>query len=205
MTKNNFPQNVGLGLNFKFIDEIIQTKPSLPWFEVLVDNFFQDGPHHSKLSTLREDYSITFHGVGMNLASSDPLSVTYLKKLKELKNEYHPAWVSDHLCWSRVQGISHHDLLPIPYTREIAKYIADRISKVQDILGEQILVENLSDYIKFEESEMNEAAFITEVTNQADCHILLDINNLWVNSENHQFNSHYFLDEIPTHRVKDKG
>lgn len=141
------------------------------------------------------------HGVSMSLASTDPLDFDYLRSLKELARRVEPAWISDHLCWTGVHGINLHDLLPTPYTREALDHVVQRIARIQDYLGRRLVVENVSSYVTFAESEMDEWTFIREMAERADCELLVDVNNVFVSSFNHDFDRAEFLRSVPVDRV----
>lgn len=197
-------QGVGLGLRGPHITEILQRKPDVPWFEVLADNHTaQGGLIPAQLAAIRADYPLTFHCVSMSLAGTDPMDMVYLSMIKKLASDIEPTWISDHLCFTQFGGHHHHDLLPVPYTEESLKQISARIDLVQNFLGQQILVENVSSYLEFEESDLGEAEFIAELLKSTDCGLLLDLNNVYVSSQNHQFNAMDYLDLIPLDRVKE--
>jgi uncharacterized protein (UPF0276 family) len=141
------------------------------------------------------------HGVSLSIGSQDPLNREYLKQLRSLADRVAPKWISDHLCWTGAHGINAHDLLPLPYTEEALQHVAARVGEVQDFLGRRILLENVSSYITYPESEMNEWEFLREIAVRADCLILLDINNIYVSSVNHEFDPLTYLDAIPVDRV----
>ncbi|PWY57056.1 hypothetical protein DGG96_03445 [Legionella qingyii] len=192
----------GLGLRPDYYEEILAQKPDLDWFEILTENYMVPGgkPLYY-LDQIRAHYPIVMHGVSLSLGSTDPLDNDYLKQLKELVTRVEPVWVSDHLCWTGVNGINAHDLLPVPYTREAVNHIVSRIQQVQDILGRPILIENVSSYLTYKQSEMSEWEFILEIVKQADCYILLDVNNVYVSSVNHQFNPMDYIFAMPPERV----
>jgi uncharacterized protein len=196
----------GLGLRSTHYQEIIDTKPKVDWFEAISENFMGTRYHNSpkslkSLLEIRDEYPVCLHGVSLSLGSSDPLNIEYLKKWKELIQIVEPAWVSDHLCWTGVLHKNSHDLLPLPYTKETIAHVVEKIKTVQDYLGRRILIENVSSYVEANFSEMNEAEFLVEVANQADCGILLDLNNIFVSSFNHGFDPETYLDKIPWQRV----
>jgi uncharacterized protein (UPF0276 family) len=141
------------------------------------------------------------HGVSLSIGARDPLNREYLKQLRALADRVEPAWISDHLCWTGAHGLNAHDLLPLPYTGEALKHVAARVGEVQDILGRRILLENVSSYVSYPESEMSEWEFLREIAGRADCLILLDINNIYVSSVNHEFDPHAYLNAIPPERV----
>ena len=181
----------------------MRSSPTLGWFEVLTDNYLTASEiAHYQLSRLRADYPIALHSVGMSLGAMDPLDLNYLKQIKSLANRYQAAWVSDHLCFVSVDGSYFHDLLPLPYTEEAVNHTAARIRQVQDYLGQRILLENVSSYVQYQSSEMNEAAFLNAVSEAADCYILLDLNNLYLSAHNHNDDVHALLDEVRLDRVK---
>ena len=195
-------QGCGIGLRLDHFDAIEEQKPNIPWFEILSDNYILEGTlQREYLYRIRNNYPITFHGVGLSIGSTEPLNIDYLKRLKRLKDDIQPAWISDHLCWTSAHGIVTHDLIPLPYTQDVAKHIIDRILQVQDYLGEQIVIENVSSYLQFKATEMTEWDFINEVTNHSDCKLLLDVNNIYVSSQNHKFDAEDYLNAMPIERV----
>jgi uncharacterized protein len=141
------------------------------------------------------------HGVSLSLGSADPLNEDYLARLRALVDRIEPAWVSDHLCWTGVDGVNLHDLLPLPYTEEVLNYLAARIDRVQGVLGRRILVENVSSYLTFAESQISEWEFVAELAKRADCGLLLDVNNVYVSSVNHGFDPLRYLDALPAERI----
>lgn len=192
----------GLGLRKDYYSEILATQPAVDWFEIISENYFVDGgkPLYF-LDAIREQYPIAMHGVSLSIGSTDPLNKPYLKKLKSLADRINPIFISDHLCWTSVGGINSHDLLPLPYTEASIKHIVERINFVQDYLGRQILLENLSSYVSFAESDMTEWDFVSEVVERADCMLLLDINNIYVSARNHHFDPLDYLKGVPAQRV----
>lgn len=153
------------------------------------------------LDQVRKDYPIALHGVSMSLGSKDPTPRDYLKKLKSLNKRIEPLWISDHLCWTGIHGNNSHDLWPLPYTNEAIQHLVEKIQRVQEALGRQIVIENLSTYVEFKFSEMTEWEFLAEVARRADCGILLDINNIFVSAHNHGFDPLRYIDHIPKERV----
>ncbi len=196
-------QGVGIGLRSCHYQSIIQHKPRIPWFEVISDNYMiEGGPELNYLESIRNDYPIVMHGVGMSVGSVDDLNMDYLGKLRSLKERFEPAWISDHLCWVSADKRYFHDLLPLPYTQESIDHVAKRVQRVQNVLGERILLENVSNYMTYKANEMTEWEFLSNVAEAADCNILLDINNVYVSSYNHKFDPFLYLNEIPVNRVK---
>jgi len=193
----------GLGLRTQHFHDILEQRPAVDWFEVISENFMVAGgkPKHY-LHRIREHYPIVMHGVSLSVGTTDPLNTDYLKRLKVLINEIQPPWISDHLCWTQVGATNSHDLLPLPYTEEAINHVADRISQVQDILGRQMLIENVSSYLTYKDSAIPEWEFLTAVTDKADCKILLDVNNIYVSARNHDFNPLEYLNAINPDRVQ---
>ncbi len=197
-------QGTGLGLRSDHYQTILAEKPDIPWFEVMTDNYMgAGGQPHAYLEAVRQDYPITFHGVGLSLGGGQPLSPNYLQRLKALINRYEPTLISDHLSFSKSPQHNSHELLPLPYTEQVVQHFVERIQQVQEGLGRQILVENLSSYLTFKQSDMNEWDFVSEVAKRADCGILLDVNNIYVSAYNHGFSSEEYLDNIPAERVQE--
>lgn len=193
----------GLGLRNEYYQHIIDTKPLVDWFEILTENYMVDGgkPLYY-LDKIRQDYPIAMHGVSLSIGSTDPLNYDYLKNLKALSLRVEPKLISDHLCFTGQGNINLHDLIPLPYTQEAINHTAARIREVQDYLGRQLLIENVSSYITYQEDEISEWDFISAVTEAADCHILLDINNVYVSARNHGFDATEYLQAMPTDRVR---
>jgi uncharacterized protein (UPF0276 family) len=196
------PPGGGIGLRKEHFESILEGRPTVAFFEAISENFMVDGgrPWHV-LERVRRDYPVALHGVSMSLGSAEPLDRSYLVRLKALVDRVEPAVVSDHVCWTRLGGHNSHDLLPMPFTEGAVRETAQKIVEAQDFLGRRILVENISTYLEFRDSEMTEGDFLSEVVEQADCGILLDVNNLYVNVRNHGLDSRGFLDRIPGGRV----
>ena len=153
------------------------------------------------LEGVRANYPIVMHGVSMSIGSTDPLNRSYLRQLRDLARRFDPAWISDHLCWTGVGGRNLHDLLPLPYTEEAISHVVARIRDVQEILERPILIENVSSYMAFADSTMPEWEFLSAIVNEADCGILLDINNIFVSAFNHNFDANHYIDVVPAERV----
>ena len=193
----------GLGLRTAHYEAILETKPDLDWLEVISENYLVPGGRPlANLTRIRQDYPMVMHGVSLSIGSSDALNYEYLRDLKHLAQRIEPAWISDHLCWTGIAGKNLHDLMPLPYTEEALAQVAARVREVQDFLGRQILLENVSSYVSFAQSTMSEWEFLRAVAEQADCHILLDINNIFVSAFNHGFDPCAYLDGIPVERVR---
>lgn len=195
---------VGLGLRSPHINEILTNLPDIPWFELLADNHMVEGGLiAAQLEKISEHYPTTFHSVGLSLASVDPLDINYLGKLKKLMRQHGVKWLSEHCCFTSVGGFHSHDLLPIPYSEESLQHMVQRISQVQDFLGEQILLENVSSYMNFAQSTLSEVEFITAVAEQADCLLLIDVNNIYVNHVNLGTDINDYLAKLPYERIKE--
>jgi len=192
----------GLGLRPAHYETILNESPAVDWFEIISENYLVPGgkPIHY-LERIRARYPLVMHGVSLSIGSHDPLDREYLRQLKALADRIEPAWLSDHLCWTGVGGVNAHDLLPLPYTEEAISHVVARLSEVQDFLGRRILIENVSSYVTYPESEMTEWEFLREIVERTDCRILLDINNIYVSSFNHEFNPSTYLEAIPVDRV----
>jgi uncharacterized protein len=192
----------GIGLRPCHYAYIEKEHPDSNWFEVLSDNYLcEGGASLTHLEKIRSSYPITLHGVGMSLGSTDPINMDYLKKLKSLIKLTEPYLVSDHLCWTSHDGNYFHELLPLPYTEEAIMHVANRIKLTQDYLEQQIMIENVSSYLSFNHSTLTEWNFLQTVAEEADCLILLDINNIYVSSHNNGFNPYTYLTELNTKRV----
>lgn len=193
----------GLGLRRQHYETILQDQPALDWFEILTENYLVPGgkPLHY-LDRIRALYPMVMHGVSMSIGSSDALNLDYLQQVKALARRIEPEWISDHLCWTGVDGLNMHDLLPIPYTEEALWHVVERVRRVQDILGRQILLENVSSYFEYTASTMPEWEFVAAVAQESDSLILLDINNIYVSAFNHDFDPHTYLQAMPVARVQ---
>ena len=193
----------GLGLRATHYEAIFETRPTLDWFEIISENYMVPGGRPlANLMRIRSDYPMAMHGVSLSIGSSDPLNVDYLNELKKLADRIEPAFISDHLCWTGIAGKNLHDLMPLPYTEEVVSHVASRVRQVQDFLGRQILLENVSSYVTFAQSAMSEWEFLRAIAEKADCHILLDINNIFVSAFNHGFEPIEYVEGIPIERVR---
>ena len=193
----------GLGLRVEHYAEIIGGDPAVDWFEALTENYLVPGgrPLYN-LMQVRERWPVALHGVSLSIGSTAPLDLEYLAQVKALASHVKPMWISDHLCWTGVSGKNVHDLLPLPYTEEALTHIVSRVRTVQDILGQRILLENVSSYVTFRDSRMSEWEFLSAVAEQSDCLLLLDVNNIYVSSVNHEFDPHRYLEAVPADRVQ---
>lgn len=192
----------GLGLRTDHYHDVLTRLPEVDWFEICSENFMvAGGKPRYYLDAIKAHYPIVMHGVSLSIGSTDALDINYLKQLRTLMNHVQPAWVSDHLCWTRYDGINSHDLLPLPYTDEAIDHVVKRVRQVQDFLGRQILLENLSSYLSFKDSAFEEWTFLNTIAEQADCLILLDINNIYVSARNHGFDPLDYINGIDPQRV----
>ena len=200
---DNFQLNgTGIGFRPEHAMQILTELPDIPWFELLIDNYMADNASLSPIDKLVEDYPIAFHGVGLSIGSTTPLDYEYLKGLKRLKDRWQPKQISDHFAWTGTGDYHFHELLPLPTTQETISHLLERISRVQDFLGDPILLENPSTYIKAP-AEMSEWEFINEVCKSAGCGLLLDVNNVHVNAFNHGFNPDDYLAGIDLSHVRE--
>jgi uncharacterized protein len=193
----------GLGLRTPHYEAVLHESHAIDWLEVITENYLGAGgkPLHY-LERVRERYPLVMHGVSLSIGSTDPIDFKYLAGVRALAARIEPHWISDHLCWTGIEGRNLHDLLPLPYTEEALSAVVARVGQVQDALGRQILLENVSSYLTFHASEMSEWEFLREVAQRADCAILLDINNIYVSSINHGFDPLTYLQAMPKSRVR---
>jgi uncharacterized protein (UPF0276 family) len=196
------PALAGIGLRSAHLDEFLVGHPAVPWLEVHSENYFAaGGAAHESLTRIRTAYPLSFHGVGLSLGSVDPLDRAHLRRLAELVRRYEPSLVSEHLSWSSVGGRYLNDLLPLPATREALEHMVLRVDETQELIGRQILLENVSSYLAFGAGEMPEHCFLAELAQRTGCGVLLDVNNLYVNQCNHGASAVEFLRGLPPHVV----
>jgi uncharacterized protein (UPF0276 family) len=199
------PASLGFGLGLRPVHyaEILEGQPRVDWFEAISENYMVPGgrPLHM-LMRVRERWPVALHGVSLSVGSTDPLDLAYLDRLKALAERVEPAWISDHLCWTGVNGVNLHDLLPLPYTEEALDHVVSRVAQIQERLGRQILLENVSSYVTFAHSAVPEWEFLAEVARRADCLLLLDVNNIHVSAFNNEFDPIAYLDAVPAERVR---
>lgn len=192
----------GLGLRPQHYADILAGTPDIDWFEIISENYMVPGGQPLRmLDQIRARYPIVMHGVSLSIASTAPFSASYLADLKALAERVEPKFVSDHLCWTGVHGVNLHDLLPVPYTREALDHVCARIQYVQDYLKRPLAIENVSSYVQFAHADMPEWAFIAEMTRRTGCWLVFDVNNVFVNAFNHDFDAQAFIDAIPADRV----
>ena len=192
------PVSAGISLRFPHVARVRAEQPAIGWLEVHSENYFVDGgPAIAALDAIRRDYPISLHGVGLSLGSADALDAGHLARLKRLIARTDPAVVSEHLCWSHVDGRHLNDLLPLPFTDEALALVCERVDAVQSALGRTLLVENVSAYVRFDDDAMNEWDFVAAVARRTGCKLLFDVNNIYVNAVNHGFDANDFLAAIP--------
>ena len=194
----------GIGLRAPHYQHIQEQKPNIAWFEIHSENFMMPGgPSRELLRQIREDYPISLHGVSLSLGSADGLDQQHLQLLLELIDDIEPMLISEHISWGRINGKHLHDLLPLPYTDESLEIISQHVIEAQDYLGRQILVENPSSYLCFNDNDYTEWEFITELLKRSGAGLLLDINNVYVSCCNHGWSTQAYLDNIPTELVQE--
>jgi hypothetical protein len=193
---------LGVGLRSTHFAYLLQQRPAVDWFEVISENFMDSGgrPRYV-LDQLAERYPIVMHGVSLSIGSTDPLNLDYLRKLKSLADQVRAVWVSDHVCWTGVAGLNAHDLLPIPLNDSTLRHVVERIRIVQDVLERPLVLENPSSYVTFAASTMTEWEFLTRMADEADCGLLLDVNNVYVSSVNHDFDPTEYIRSVPHERI----
>lgn len=198
-------QNLGFGLGLRpdHYEAILADRPPLGFLEALTENYLIPGGRPLRyLERIRALYPIVLHGVSLSIGSAAPLDRQYLADLKALADRIEPAWISDHLCWTGTDGVNLHDLMPLPYSHAALAHLVPRIQAVQEALGRRILLENVSSYVSYASSEMTEWEFLSKLSAAADCHLLLDVNNVYVNSVNHGFDADEFIRGVPADRVR---
>ncbi len=199
----NLPDlGLGLGLRPVHFNYILEAWPALDWFEILSENYMDtEGRPIYVLDQIAERYPIVMHGVSMSIGSTDPIDFDYLRKLKALAERVSAVWLGDHVCWTGVAGRNGHDLYPLPYNDETLAFLVERIRIVQDFLERPLVLENASSYLSFANSTMPEQDFLRQMAEDADCGLLLDVNNVYVTCRNHDLDPGAYLDGIPYDRV----
>lgn len=194
----------GIGFRQPHAQNILEHRPEVAWFEALTDNYLTDGGlSRAQLFAAREHYPMALHGVGMSLGGATGVNRQHVQAVKHLSDQLQPLWISEHLCWSHNQHTFSHELLPLPFTEEALNVCVTNIQQAQEILGQQLLIENVSAYVSFAESQLSEVEFMTAVAERADCWILLDINNIYVNAQNLGVNATQYLQHVPAERVRE--
>jgi uncharacterized protein (UPF0276 family) len=193
----------GLGLRTPHYEAVLNEPHAIDWLEVITENYLgAGGKPLNYLERIRDRFPLVMHGVSLSIGSTDPIDTEYLASVRALATRIEPHWISDHLCWTGIDGRNLHDLMPLPYTEEALSCVVERVGQVQDVLGRQILLENVSSYLTYHASDMTEWEFLREVAQRADCGILLDINNIYVSSVNHGFDASAYLRAMPKARVR---
>ena len=188
-------QGVGLGLRHTYYPDFLENPQPVDWLEVHAENYFGNGGYDLHvLETLRQQYPLSVHGVGLGIGSAAPLSIAHLKKLKVLCERIDAAAVSEHLCWNAADGVYANELLPLPMRSDLLGWLEGRVSQVQDVLGRPVLLENVSSYVSFKDADLTEAGFLCELARRSGCGVLLDINNLYVNQVNHGISAQSEID-----------
>ncbi|MGV6859860.1 MAG: MNIO family bufferin maturase [bacterium] len=201
---HSIPASVGVGLRSVHYGEWLETLPDIGWLEVHSENYFgAGGQPHDFLQRLRQHYPMSFHGVGLSLGSCEPLNMKHLERLKQLVHRYEPALVSEHLCWGQVGRRHLNDLLPLPYTEEALEHMTARVDQVQNYLGRQLLIENVSSYLQYRSSTLTEWDFIAQLALRTGCGLIVDVNNIYVSACNHGFDADTFINAIPQASVKE--
>lgn len=188
----------GLGLRSEHFEAVLMERPAVEWFEIISENFMVEGgkPRHY-LEAIRARHPLAMHGVSLSIGSADPLDRDYLRRLVRLAEAVEPIWVSDHLCWTGVGGINGHDLFPLPCDQATLAHVVARVGEVQDALGRELLLENVSSYARFAGDAMGEAGFLAEIVRRSGCRLLLDVNNVYVSSRNHGFDADAYIAALP--------
>ena len=198
-----FPNlGLGVGLRTAHYPHILRENPAVDWFEIISENYMDSGgrPRHI-LEQIAERYPVVMHGVSLSVGSTDPLDFDYLRKLKALADAVNARWISDHICWTGVAGRNAHDLLPIPFNEQTLSHLVERIRTIQDFLERPLVLENPSSYVEFAASTMPEWEFVARLAEEADCGLLLDVNNVFVSSVNHDFDPAEYIRNVPHERV----
>jgi uncharacterized protein len=197
----SIPASAGIGLRVPHLAEFLDRKQPVDWVEVHSENYFGHGIPVEALLQVRERYAVSLHGIGLSIGSADPLNLGHLRALRELIARVEPGLVSEHLCWSSIGGRYLNDLLPLPYTEEALYHLVNRVTDIQDRLGRTILIENISSYLEFTDSEIPEWEFVAELAARSGCGVLLDVNNIYVSARNHGFDPYHYLRSIPVGAV----
>ncbi len=193
---------VGVGFRKPHVVQVLRERPPMDWFEVISENYFAEGGiQRRNLDELRAGYPVVPHGVSLSIGGTDPLDADYLARLRALVRRLDAPWCSDHLCWTGFGRLDVHDLLPLPFTPATLEHVVERVKRVQGEIGVPFALENASSYLEYRESTMPEHAFLAELSERADCALLLDVNNVYVSAYNHGFDARAYIDAIPAERV----
>jgi uncharacterized protein (UPF0276 family) len=201
--RQGVPARTGIGLRSPHIAEVIATHPELPWLEVHPENYMGGGSLARALQTVRQDYPLSFHAVGLSLGSSGGVDRRHLDRIRALVDRFEPALVSEHLAWSQAAGVYLNHLLPLPYTEESIASVCRNLDEVQTVLGRRVLVENPSAYLRFATSAIPEAQFLAELVLRTGCGLLCDVNNVYVTARNLGLDPVAYLDALPAEAVEE--
>ncbi|TAL79080.1 MAG: DUF692 domain-containing protein [Burkholderiaceae bacterium] len=198
------PTRAGIGLRAPHVARVLHDQPPVAWFETHTENLFAPGgPFQDAMARIRANYPLSLHGVGLSLGSADRLDTAHLRRLRELVDRYEPELVSEHLCWGAVGGRHSNDLLPLPYTEEALRCVVSHIDETQNALKREILVENISTYLRFDGADYTEWEFVSEAVKRSGCGLLCDVNNIYVNSVNHGFDPLVYLRALPRPAIRE--
>lgn len=193
----------GLGLRSAYYQEILAQQPAVDWFEILCENYLVEGGKALYyLDAIAERYPVVMHGVSLSIGGPHALDPDYLRQIERLAARVNPAWISDHLCWSRGSAHQLHDLLPLPYTEESLQYVAGRVRQVQDVLQRPLVLENVSSYVRSARDDYSECQFLRALSEDSGCELLLDINNVYVSSRNHGFDAWAFIETLAPQTIR---
>jgi uncharacterized protein len=196
-------QGFGLGLRRQHYDELLAREVDVDFLEIISENYMVDGGRPLRmLDEIRERFPIVMHGVSMSIGAAQGLDMSYLRRLKQLADRIRPLWVSDHLCWTGVDGSNTHDLLPLPYDEETLSVVCANIATAQDVLERPLLFENPSSYVAFPDGDMTEWEFLSAICSRTGCYLLLDVNNVHVSAVNHGFDARDYLAGLPAERIR---
>ena len=197
------PKATGVGLKSNHVSDILETRPDVGFFEVHAENYMGGGGvPHAQLRAIREHYPLSLHGVGMSIGSPGPLNKDHLARFRRLVDIYQPGMVSEHLAWSTHTDIFYNDLLPVPYTDETLARVVEHVDEMQEAVGRQILIENPSTYVTYEESTWDEVDFMAEIAKRSGCGLLFDVNNVFVSTTNHEKSATEYIDAYPLNLVQ---
>ncbi|GAD64782.1 MULTISPECIES: MNIO family bufferin maturase [Pseudomonadaceae] len=193
----------GLGLRSTYYQAILEQRPAIDWFEIVSENYLVAGGKALYfLDAIGEHYPLVMHGVSLSIGGPHELDRDYLRQLKHLAERVQPAWISDHLCWSRGNAHQLHDLLPLPYTEESLQHVAARVRQVQDVIERPLVLENVSSYLRCADDQFSEWQFLAALSELSGCELLLDVNNVYVSARNHGFDAWEFISSLPKQRVR---
>jgi uncharacterized protein (UPF0276 family) len=193
---------IGVGLRSAHYRHILAERPAVDWFEIITDNYLETGGRPLRVvEEIARHYPIAMHGVSLSIGSADPLDLAYVERVRALRDRLQARWVSDHLCWTGINGRNSHDLLPLPYSEEALVHVSARVHEVQERLGAPLLIENPSTYVAFAASTMTEWEFLAELCRRTSCGLLLDVNNIFVSARNHGFDPLDYLAAVPWDQV----